>query len=167
MLYHSTAAHPLWNFSVDLYRHREVAGACLALQDRCGADVNLILTASWLASQELLLSSELLAELSLLSDDWRRQCLQPLRAVRRYLKQQAPQAIIYQESKALELAAERWQQDKLYACCQQYCDVLPRTEGFNSYRINLERYFQGLSQRQDELPLLSAKLIECLNCHLG
>ncbi|HEX6103216.1 MAG TPA: TIGR02444 family protein, partial [Alphaproteobacteria bacterium] len=38
---------PFWSFSVALYGRPGVAPACLALQDRFGCDVNLLLFAIW------------------------------------------------------------------------------------------------------------------------
>ena len=37
-----------WRFSLELYARDGVPAACLALQDREGADVNLVLLALWL-----------------------------------------------------------------------------------------------------------------------
>ena len=35
--------NPFWNYSLALYARAEVAKTCLALQDRLGLDVNLLL----------------------------------------------------------------------------------------------------------------------------
>ena len=163
----TTLNQPLWDFSVDLYDRNGVAAVCLALQDHCSVDVNVLLTVSWLASQKRLLSRELLAELELVSADWRRQCLQPLRAVRRYLKQQALSDALYQASKTLELNAERWQQDRLYRCCAPSLVNLKLGQGFDVYRKNLNLYWQSLPHDSDQLPLLSEAFIACLKEHLG
>ena len=40
-------ANPFWRFSLRTYRAPGVQEACLALQDRCGADVNLLLFCGW------------------------------------------------------------------------------------------------------------------------
>ena len=36
-----------WDFSLEIYAKPGVAQACLALQDECGADVNLLLFCCW------------------------------------------------------------------------------------------------------------------------
>lgn len=43
-------AFPFWRFSVRLFRAAGVADACIALQDECGADVNLLLYCGWLGA---------------------------------------------------------------------------------------------------------------------
>ena len=42
------APHPFWRFSLRVYRAAGVQQACLALQEDCGADVNLLLLCGWL-----------------------------------------------------------------------------------------------------------------------
>src|SRR5260221_13755017 len=39
---------PLWRFSLRFYRRPGVADACIALQDGCGGDVNILLFFLWL-----------------------------------------------------------------------------------------------------------------------
>ena len=41
---------PFWRFSLNFYRQPGVSDACIALQDGCGIDVNLLLFLFWLAS---------------------------------------------------------------------------------------------------------------------
>ena len=41
------APHPFWRFSLRVYRAAGVQQACLALQEDCGADVNLLLLCGW------------------------------------------------------------------------------------------------------------------------
>src|SRR5258708_32228514 len=40
---------PFWRFSLRFYRRPGVADACIALQDGCGVDVNILLFFLWLA----------------------------------------------------------------------------------------------------------------------
>ena len=42
---------PFWRFSLATYRKPGVADACLALQDGCGVDVNVLLFVTWLGTQ--------------------------------------------------------------------------------------------------------------------
>ncbi|MBI2748346.1 MAG: TIGR02444 family protein [Burkholderiales bacterium] len=42
------SSFPFWRFSLRTYRAPGVAKACLALQNSCGADVNLLLYGCWL-----------------------------------------------------------------------------------------------------------------------
>ena len=46
---------PFWRFSLHFYRQPGVSDACIALQDGCGVDVNLLLFLLWLADEGQLL----------------------------------------------------------------------------------------------------------------
>ena len=50
-----------WAFSLEVYGRPGVAPACLALQDRHGLDVNLLLFCCWAASQGVTLDQRTLA----------------------------------------------------------------------------------------------------------
>ncbi len=104
-------ADEFWAFSLDLYAHPDVAAACLRLQDERGLDVNLLLLCCWLArSGRGRLSEGDLAAAEARAAPWRRDIIEPLRAVRRALKTMPDAAPLYAESKKLELHAEREEQ---------------------------------------------------------
>jgi uncharacterized protein (TIGR02444 family) len=112
---------PFWRFSLNFYRQAGVAEACIALQDDCGVDVNLMLFVLWLAAGGRRLSIEGVKELDEAVRSWRELTIIPVRTLRRKLKG-APTFIAAgkQEAfrtrvKALELEAERLQQEGLYA----------------------------------------------------
>jgi len=106
----------LWRFAVDFYARPGVAAACLALQDRHGFDVILILFACWVgASGRGRLTAADLAAAVALAEPWRRAVIAPLRAVRRHLKDSGEAADLYQTVKAAELAAEHRALDRLAA----------------------------------------------------
>jgi hypothetical protein len=65
-----------------------------------------------------------LIEVEGLIADWRENVVQPLRALRRQLREYPGAAGIYKEIKALELRAEQQQQDMMYAFFQR-TDGLP------------------------------------------
>ena len=112
---------PFWTFSLSLYRTPGVPAACIVLQDECGADVNVLLFALWLASQGRALQSDDLAQADRAIASWRNEAVRPLRAVRRFLRE--PPAIVESVAagalrdkvKAVELEAERLQQEALFA----------------------------------------------------
>lgn len=118
----ATAAEtPFWRFSLKFYRQPSVSEACIALQDEFGVDVNLLLFLLWLASDDRQLSAE---EVRMLDDnvrDWRNLTIVPIRDVRRKLKGAATlvdpgvQEAFRNKVKAVELEAERLQQEALYA----------------------------------------------------
>ena len=111
---------PFWRFSLKFYRQAGVSDACIALQDGCGVDVNLLLFLFWLASDDRQLST---AEVKMLDDnvrDWRNLTIVPIRNARRKLKGAATlvepgkQEAFRTRVKAVELEAERLQQEALY-----------------------------------------------------
>ena len=99
-----------WAFSLDFYAQPGAMPACLALQDRHGVDVNLALLCCWLGEP---LDAAALAEADALVAEWRTQVVQPLRAVRRWLK--GRDDALRTEVAAQELAAEQREQGVLYA----------------------------------------------------
>jgi uncharacterized protein (TIGR02444 family) len=112
---------PFWRFSLQLYRLPGVAEACIGLQEDAGCDVNLLLFLLWHAAQGRRLAP---AEIERLEHDiapWRDRAVVPLRAVRRALKSppglvEAGAAEAFRNRiKAVELEAERLQQEAMYA----------------------------------------------------
>jgi uncharacterized protein (TIGR02444 family) len=113
--------HPFWNFSLELYAGDGVAEACLDLQERRGCDVNVLLFCCWLgASGRPTLTADRLRTILKASDDWQASIVQPLRRVRRLLKDQPWSAALPETVDAVrrrvadaELAAEHAEQLKL------------------------------------------------------
>jgi len=112
---------PFWRFSLNFYRQAGVAEACIALQDDCGVDVNLMLFLLWLAASGRQLSVENIKELDQAVRSWRDLTIIPIREVRRNLKgastlvETGKQEAFRTKIKAIELEAERLQQEALYA----------------------------------------------------
>jgi uncharacterized protein (TIGR02444 family) len=77
---------PFWSFSVALYGRPGVAPACLALQDRFGCDVNLLLFAIWAAQSGAELGPQDFERLDGAVAPWRTGVVEPIRAIRRRLK---------------------------------------------------------------------------------
>ena len=108
----------LWRFSAVFDGRPGVAEALIALQDRAGQDVNLILFALWrgMAHGHRLDDGELSAAEAAIAP-LRRDVIEPLRELRRGLKAQGDpdiQALRHRVG-ALELAAERRAQSRLAA----------------------------------------------------
>jgi uncharacterized protein (TIGR02444 family) len=104
-----------WEFSLDFYGRAGVAEACIALQDRRGCDVNMILYCCWIGlSGRGRLDRAALAAAEAAVAPWRRGVVEPLRAARRAIKAAGP-AELYQDALAVELAAEKAAQAKLAA----------------------------------------------------
>jgi uncharacterized protein (TIGR02444 family) len=115
---------PFWQFSLGFYGRAGVADACIALQDQCGVDVNLLLFLLWLAMAKRQLSLGELYAIEQKSRAWSRMVVGPLRTVRRTLKTgselvaPASAETFRAGIKAVELEAERIEQEALYAFSQ-------------------------------------------------
>ena len=114
------AITPFWRFSLNFYRQAGVSDACIALQDGCGVDVNLLLFLLWLASESRQMSPGDVKALDEKVRSWRELTIVPVRDVRRKLKGAATlvepdrQEAFRDKVKAVELEAEQLQQQALY-----------------------------------------------------
>jgi len=79
--------HDFWDFSLRIYGRDGVAEACLGLQERHGADVNVVLFGLWLGAsgRGALLEAELGQVLGAV-EVWQARAVRHLRALRRWLK---------------------------------------------------------------------------------
>lgn len=113
--------NPFWDFSVRVYGRGDVAAACLALQERLGADVNILLYCAWLglAHNRQLTDGEI-AKISAAVADWHMAVVRPLRSLRQRLKADRAGAPpdtaerVRDRIKGTELDAERAEQLMLY-----------------------------------------------------
>jgi uncharacterized protein (TIGR02444 family) len=111
---------PFWRFSLRFYRQQDVADACIDLQDRAGADVNLLLFLLWHALGQQSISVEDIGRLERTIAPWREMTVIPLRTMRRALK--SPPALVEPDTaeayrariKAVELEAERLLHEAMY-----------------------------------------------------
>jgi uncharacterized protein (TIGR02444 family) len=115
----------LWRFSLAFYAAPSVARSLIALQDKDGLDVNLLLFALWLGvSGRRRLDSDGLRAAGRAAGKIRADIVEPLRTLRRNLRQN-PDADVQRLRdgvKALELAAEKVIQSRL-ARLAGPCDV--------------------------------------------
>jgi uncharacterized protein (TIGR02444 family) len=115
---------PFWRFSIAFYRVPGVAQACIDLQDKAKVDVNVLFFLLWNATQGRALNAAEVIEIEHLIGPWREMAVVPVRNVRRALK--SPPPVMSSEtaegfrtrSKAVELEAERLQQEALYGLAQ-------------------------------------------------
>ncbi len=105
-----------WDFSATLYARPGIAAACLRLQDRHGADVNLLLFAVWAAARGVTLDREAFRAAGQAVAGWQAAVVRPLRLLRRDLKMDPHGAspdlaeIVRDRIKAAELDAEHVEQ---------------------------------------------------------
>jgi uncharacterized protein (TIGR02444 family) len=119
----SEAAWPpsaFWRFSLAFYADPEVKDACLALQDRHGLDVNLLLLAAWAARSRRLIAAADAHRLRTLSADYQQRVMRPVRQARRALDATGAEAwlapLVAERRRALlavELGLERLEQLQL------------------------------------------------------
>ena len=82
-----------WDHTLGVYRKPGVGPACIALQDRRGADVNILLFALWHAAQgHGALNDQALADLDAAVTPWRTQVVERLRAARNAIRHGIPRA---------------------------------------------------------------------------
>jgi uncharacterized protein (TIGR02444 family) len=156
-----TETTPFWRFSLHFYRQSGVSDACIALQDDCGVDVNLLLFLFWLACDRQLLSTDEVKKLDDNVRDWRNLTIIPIRNVRRSLKgaptlvEPGKQEAFRTKVKAVELEAERLQQEALYAFTQSGPLGAP-AEPAEAVRANVAGYqrARGLSFPQKAVDVL-------------
>ena len=136
---------PFWSFSVALYGRPGVAPALLALQDRFGCDVNLLLFAIYAARCGVALAPEEFARLDGAAAPWRSRVVEPIRVLRRLLKADplgaAPELAepCRQALLKAELEAERAAQDLL----ERTARLPPQAEGEldrDRARANVDAY---------------------------
>ena len=99
----------LWRFSLAFYARPCVSEALIALQDRVGLDVNLMLFALWLGVSGRSLTKEELAIADQIARPIRADIVEPLRELRRKLRADPDVDVqhLREGIKALELAAEK------------------------------------------------------------
>ena len=160
-----TAASAFWQFSLDLYARPHVSTLCLALQDKHGFDVNLLLFCLWSAqvskvaldSSEI---SELLDRISPLNDN----LVHPVRSARRWVRlciagsPETDPAVglvkVYASLKAVELQSERQVQSALAGLSRQTANR-DRTTQQSAASANLCIYRQVIAAPDAAAVLLS------------
>ncbi len=132
-----------WRFSLDVYRRGGVAGACIALQDEHGADVDVLLFVLWCAARGSVLDAAGLRAIDTAVAPWRSTVVQPLRQARRALKPPPPPPFDAAAATALrerllaaEIEAERLQQFAMQAIAPPAGDAEPS----DAARRNLSLY---------------------------
>ena len=141
----------LWDFSLETYRRPGVEEACLKLQDELGADVNMLFYCCWRGEFVAGEMGALLAELA----PWQDGVVCGLRTVRRTLKPMLaelrdlsePVAGLRRKVAALELEAEKLQQDMLTRHAEEYAKDAPPAP--HAAVQNLKQYLRCLTNAPD------------------
>ena len=142
----SSQGSPFWRFSLRLYRAPGVGDACIALQEEASVDVNLLLFLLWQSTQRRVLTAADVMSLDETIGGWRDTAVIPLRNVRRALKS-APGLVdpntaeaFRTRIKAVELEAERLQQEAMYALAATMPAGRDSTSSVEAARSNVAAY---------------------------
>jgi len=142
----SSQGSPFWRFSLRLYRVPGVGDACIALQEEAGVDVNLLLFLLWQAKERRVLTAADVKALDKTIGGWRDTAVIPLRNLRRALKS-APGLVdpntaeaFRTRIKAVELEAERLQQEAMYALAATMPPARDATSPVEAARSNVAAY---------------------------
>ena len=146
-------ANPFWRFSLRTYRAPGVQEACLALQERCGADVNLLLFCGWVGSDGRALDEASLRSAVGRVGHWQSEVIAPLRLARRGLKRQladdavaALAASLRKRVLTLELELERVEQALLAELAAQWAPTAQRLPPGQAIAANLACYLELLGE---------------------
>ena len=143
------APHPFWRFSLRVYRAPGVQQACLALQDDCGADVNIVLLCGFAGHEGRSLDKRRLRQAIARVGAWQSGVIAPVRAARRAIKRdpppdaQAAQAL-RKQILALELELEYIEQSMLADLAAQWPQPVRRGAPRDTVEANLRRYLELL-----------------------
>jgi uncharacterized protein (TIGR02444 family) len=142
----SSQGSPFWRFSLRLYRAPGVGEACIALQEEAGVDVNLLLFLLWQATERRALTAADIKTLDETIGGWRDTAVIPLRNVRRALKS-SPGLVdpntaeaFRTRIKAVELEAERLQQEAMYTLAATMPPARDATSSVEAARSNVAAY---------------------------
>ncbi|MEH6583058.1 MAG: TIGR02444 family protein [Halioglobus sp.] len=116
-------SNDFWAFSLRTYAAEGVAENCLAVQETMAQDVNVVLYAAWLASENRAMTPLHLEALQACVQRWRERVVRPLRALRMQLRDYPEAGAIRESIKTLELQAEQQQQDAMWAFFQSSLDL--------------------------------------------
>lgn len=123
-----SAGEDFWSFSMRVYGNADVPTACLALQNECDLDVNLLLYCCWLGTHGSQLDAAALAQALEFAGPWAEHVVRPLRHARTWMKHDSDArarlppdvyAELRESIKTIELEAERLQQLALEAIADQ------------------------------------------------
>ena len=148
-----------WSFSLSFYSETEVKKACLDLQERLNADVNMLLFLLYQAGQGKRLSEAEINRIDQLVHPWRSGVIHPIRSARDNFKQSNNQLTADEKNDfksqlmATELQAEKLQQTMLESLEIEWVSTSPKVAA----HLNLEAYAKLIiCHKRDFTQLLNA-----------
>jgi uncharacterized protein (TIGR02444 family) len=113
--------NPFWQFSLQVYRCKDVKTSCLSLQEKWDINVNLLLFCAWLGYCVEPISHAHFTQACARIHSWQKAVTQPLRAIRRFIKSQHEDSWLkgfYQTLLQDEILSESYQQNLLFSFCK-------------------------------------------------
>jgi uncharacterized protein (TIGR02444 family) len=139
----SSQAEQLWDFAVALYEREPVKAACLRVQARYGLSISLLLGAIWTGREGLgRLGTSELEHTIRRALEWHRDIIEPIRALRRGLRQHPPAGVeeatheLRRQLVESELGAERIEQNMLLQDFPTGLPVSPENARWRDAAIN-------------------------------
>lgn len=167
-LFITAQENAFWRYSLAVYDHPGVSSLLLMCQNELDADVNVLLCCGWLGQQNKILTATQIDGLERCIEEWREQCVRPLRSVREFLKNKSELERFRTEVKTLELAAEKYQQQTMYAYLQGLTLEFGPSDMEEKYptKKNLVRYLDALPKYDvQQYPTLFADLLDKIQLH--
>ncbi len=143
--------NPLWRYALRVYRLPGVESVCLALQDGCGTDTNLLLYCGWLGDGGRSVDKRGLRAAMAALAHWQAEVIAPLRQARRALKsarEDWPDATLQDLRRRLgtiELELEYLEQCRLLEQAQALPAAGRRLAPRKAMQQSLRRYFELLA----------------------
>jgi uncharacterized protein (TIGR02444 family) len=138
-----------WDFSLRTYGEADVARSCLALQNRNGCDVNLLLFCCWAGLRFGGIADDVLTAAVDYSQSWNARVVGPLRGARNWMKGKAwvtaadAHEALRNRIKSVELEAERLQQATLAHLVGNLTGPKPDSHSALDAMVNnLDRYLR-------------------------
>lgn len=157
-----------WDFSVALYARGRVEDACLELQNTYQIDVNLLLLCYWHGLHHGEFDTVTLAQALEQSARWNKAVVQPLRNVRKWMKDkqalfplgdQIQFETLRQRIKLDELAGEKYEQELLEQLCLARTSHTPTEVGPKVCERNIGKLFAAIGLAQDDMITARLRLI--------
>ena len=150
--------NPFWDFTIRVYAESGVAEVCLELQNRLGADINIVLYCLWVAQQGRgRFNRPQLSEFLDRVATWRNDVILPLRTLRNRLKEGIGSVptdhseIVRSTVKRAELDAEHTEQLFLASLMPKSSSPnIPQEEAAMHAAENLAQYFTLLEVKSSE-----------------
>jgi uncharacterized protein (TIGR02444 family) len=161
-----------WRFSLRVYRVQAFRAAALALQDRAGADTNLMLWCCWLADGGRAPDRRTLRRAQAAVARWQSQVIVPLRRARTALKA-APEGLpdgwperLRRRIAAIELDMEFAEQCRLFEIAQALAPARRPLPPREAARASLARYLDllGVAATVAEARRVDAMIHACWPC---